>query len=445
MKDKIINEIKKYHNIAILGFAREGLSTYNFIRSFDKNIKLTILDEREIIAPDQNTVYKKYNGTNADLMGFDLIIKTPGVPILGLSKDICSNMTSQMELLLKFNSENVIGVTGTKGKSTTVSLLYEVFKDQLEKVCLVGNIGVPVLDKIDELDGSIIIAEMSSHQLETLDYSPHIGVILNLYSDHLDHAGTIENYHNSKMNIVRYQKSDDYAIYDLDNTYLKKQNFDIVNSNKLTVSIGNNANIYMLDDKIYLNGEFLLNKSDIKTDLKGEHNLKNILFVLLISSLYKLDIKGVLKSIEEFKPLKHRMEYVGKYDDIEFYDDAIATIPDATINAIAALKNVDTLIFGGMDRHIDYSEFINYLNTGVVRNLICMPTTGYIIADSIQNNINVYRIESLEEAVKLSKEITEKGKICLLSPAAASYEFYKNFEEKGNAFQDFVKNKNNEG
>ena len=439
MQNEIINKLRNYSNIAILGFGKEGMSTYNFIRRYDESIKLTIVDGKEIDVSNLSASYKKYNGVDTDLEEFDLIIKSPGIPIIGFRKEIVSKMYSQMELLLEFFRKNVIGVTGTKGKSTTVSLLYNVFKDQTDKVCLVGNIGVPVLDKIEEFNDSIIIAEMSSHQLETVDFSPHIGVILNLYSDHLDHAGTVENYHNSKMNIVRYQDNDDYAIYDADNYYLSKQDFSKIKSNKLTVST-NKGTIYLDDDKIYLNDQFLLNKNDNKTNLIGEHNLKNIMFVILISQLYKLDLNKVLESIKNFKPLSHRMEYVGKYNDINFYDDAIATIPDATINAVKALKNVDTLIFGGMDRHIDYNLLIEYLNTGVVRNLICMPTTGYMVADKLTNkDINIYKIESLEEAVKLAKEVTEKEKICLMSPAAASYEYYKNFEEKGNAYQEFVK------
>lgn len=439
MQNDIINKLRNYSNIAILGFGREGVSTYNFIRRYDESLKLTIVDEREIDVTNLSASYKKYNKQDSDLEEFDLIIKTPGVPILGLSKEIVSRITSQMELLLEFDRKNVIGITGTKGKSTTVSLLYSVFKDQTDKVCLVGNIGVPVLDKIEEFSDSIIIAEMSSHQLETVDVSPHVGVILNLYSDHLDHAGTLDNYHASKMNIVRFQDNDDYAIYDSDNYYLSKQDFNSIKSTKLTVST-NKGTIYLDNDNIYLNDKFLLNKNDIKTDLMGEHNLKNILFVILISMLYKLDLNKTLESIKNFKPLEHRIEYVGRYNDIEFYDDAIATIPDATINAIKALKNVDTLIFGGMDRHIDYSEFIEYLNTGVVKNLICMPTTGYMIADKLTNkDINIHKIEELKDAVKLAKEVTEKNKICLLSPAAASYEYYKNFEEKGNAYKDFVR------
>ena len=133
------------------------------------------------------------------------------------------------------------------------------------------------------------------------------------------------------------------------------------------------------------------------------------------------------------------MEYVGKYNNIIYYNDSIATIPEATINSIRALKNVDTLILGGMDRGISYNEFIKFLNSGVVRNLICMPDTGYKIADSLNCSSNIYKVETLEEAVELSKKITRKDKICLLSPAAASYGFFKNFVEKGNKYKELVK------
>ena len=166
------------------------------------------------------------------------------------------------------------------------------------------------------------------------------------------------------------------------------------------------------------------------------------MIVLTISKILNLDINNVINTINNFKGLEHRLEYVGKYDDVIYYNDAIATIPEATINAIESLKSVDTLIFGGMDRNIDYNDFIDYLNSGKVRNLICMPTTGYKIGDMINNpNVNVYKIEMLEDAVKLAKEITMKDKICLLSPAASSYEYFKNFKEKGNAYKEFITNK----
>lgn len=441
MQDKIMEKLRKYSNIAILGFGREGKSTYNFIRKYDKDLKLTILDKVYFEIDDVNASYRPYNNRDEELREFDLIIKTPGVDILDLSDDTKKKITSQTELLLEFNRKNVIGVTGSKGKSTTSSLIYSILKDQMDKVTLVGNIGIPVLDEIDKFEDSIVVAEMSSHQLETVDFSPHIGIIVNLYLDHLDHAGSVEKYHQSKMNIMRYQDEDDYGIYDKDNYYLGQQDFSNIKSNLYTVSMNDKASIYM-DDKgdVYINDEFIVNRDNIITELKGEHNLKNILFALMVAYIYKLDINQALESIKNFKPLEHRMELVGKYDDIIFYNDVIATIPEATMNACKTLENVNTLIFGGMNRNIKYDEFVEFLNKSNIKHFICMPTTGHMIAPLLDED-RVIKVDTLEEAVDKAFEVTEKNSICLLSPAAASYEFFKNFEEKGRRYKFLVQNR----
>lgn len=444
MPNKIIEELKKYQNVAILGFGKEGISTYNFIRRYDKTMHLTILDAKDINIDDPFVTIKKYNGTLEELLEYDQIIKTPGIPFASFNQDdvktkLKSKITSQMELLLKFNRENVIGITGTKGKSTTTTMLYDVLKAQLNKVVLVGNIGIPVFDEIEKFEGATIVAEMSSHQLEYVDVSPHIGLVLNLFVDHLDHTGSVEFYHEAKMHMFMYQNENDYAIFDADNYYLSKQDFTKIKSNKLTVSNEKTATIYLNGDTIYINNEPYVERRMVETKLQGEHNFKNIMFVLLVSKLLNLDLNKTLESIKEFKPLEHRMEYFGNYKGIDFYDDAIATIPEATINACKTLKNIDTLIFGGMDRNIDYIKLIDYLNNCDINHFICMPTTGYKIADSLDEN-KVIKVETLEDAVNKAFEVTQVGKICLLSPAASSYNSFKNFEEKGNKFKELVKN-----
>ena len=223
---------------------------------------------------------------------------------------------------------------------------------------------------------------------------------------------------------------------------MNKNNY---NSNFYKVTLTNNADkdiIHLNDDNIILNNEILYNKNSNR-NLLGEHNLSNIMFCLVISKILKLDMNKVISSINNFIPLEHRLEKVGIYNDIVFYNDSISTIPMATINAIKSLKDVDTLIFGGMDRGIDYTDLIEFLSSCDVNNLICMPSTGYKIGkeiEKINKYKNIYYIEKLEDAVKKSKEITKKGKICLMSPAASSYEYFKNFEEKGKKFKEYVKN-----
>ena len=447
MINNIINELNG-KNIAILGFGMEGKAAYNFIRRYS-NMHITIIDKNNILEKNEylnndNNIDIVYGDNYLDgLDKYDLILKSPGVITLGM--DLTNvHFTSQLELLLKYNKKNVIGITATKGKSTTSTLTYEVIKACGIKTVLLGNIGKAIFDEIEDIDEDTkVVVEMSAHQLEFVDCSPHIGCIINLYEDHLDHAGTVEHYHANKLNMFKYQDSDDYTIYCKDIEPLNSHIDDKYKGIKYGINFSSDSSLNttsIIDDYVTLNNEKLYNINDNRI-LIGDHNLRNIMIVLTISKILGLDMNIVVNTINNFKGLEHRLEYVGVYNDITYYNDSIATIPSATINALQSLKKVDTLIFGGMDRGIDYTDLVNYLNEGHVRNLICMPTTGYKIGDEIINgNVNIYKVEMLSDAVKLAKKITNKNSICLMSPAAASYEYFKNFQEKGEAFKKLVKN-----
>ena len=298
-------------------------------------------------------------------------------------------LKSQLELLFEFFENFTIGVTGTKGKSTTSSLIYKILQDQGKKSIFMGNIGVPVFNYIDEIDpDEYIVLEMSSHQLEYMELSPNIAILLNIFEEHLDHYESYLKYAEAKCNIYRYQKEKDYFLYNSDNEMLSKL-VKKTNSKTYKVSFsGNNgSNIYLKGNKVYFDGKEIYDKNE-KRKLLGDYSLNNIMFVLGVSEILDLDLNKTIKSISEFEPLRHRLEFVGKYNDIEFYDNSIATIPMATIEAVKALKEVDTLIIGGMDRGIDYTDFIDFLNNSDIRNFICMPKTGYDIAKwLIANNI----------------------------------------------------------
>ena len=448
MYNKIIDYLENKH-VAILGFGMEGISTYNFIRRHS-DMHLTIVDKddvyepnKEILQGDDHVNYVIGDEYLENLDEYDIVIKSPGV----VTKDIdISNIkfSSQLELLLKFNRENVIGITGTKGKSTTTTLIYEILRANSLDARLLGNMGIPLFDDIETVtEESKLVIEMAELQLEFVTYSPHIGIILNMFEEHLDFFGTVEYYHESTLNMFKYQNEKDYMIYFSDieplNTYIsdeyKGRPYRAQMHNKNITS----QTAYIYRDMISLNQKELF---DINTEVNiiGEHNLRNIMVSLIVSSILELDLKKTVDTIINFKSLKHRIELVGTYNGVIYYDDAIATIPSATIHAVNALKKVDTLIFGGLDRGIDYEEFIEFLNTGIVKNLICMPSTGTKISLKIKNkDIEKYEVETLEEAVKIADEVTKKEHICLLSPAAASYEYYKNFMEKGSAYQNLVK------
>lgn len=449
MYQKIIKLLKN-KNVAILGFGVEGKSTYNFIRKYLVNQKLTIIDRNdlsnlELIKEDKNLTLVSGEDYLKNLDKYDLIIKSPGISFKDIDTTHLKNkITSQLELALMFYKNNIIGITGTKGKSTTSSLLYEVIKNQKEDVYLLGNIGNPILDEIETFkEDTILVIEMSSHQLEFINVSPHYGIILNLFEDHLDHAGSVKHYHECKMNMFKYQEKGDIAIYCNDNEALKEQ---IKNNNYQGVMYKFQADNRCVDTKtIYIDGDYIVFDGEKLYDIRshrnliGEHNLNNIMVVLLLASLLDLDLKKAISVINNFKGLPHRMEYVGTYDDVSYYSDTIATIPAATIAAIKSLKKVGTLIFGGMDRGINYGELVDYLNKCDIENIICMPTTGEKVGKQLLQNKNIYFVNTLEEAVILARDVTRKGTICLLSPAAPSYEYYKNFEEKGFAYQELIK------
>lgn len=453
----MINELINYYKdkkILILGFGMEGKSTYKVIRNYLPSQKLYISDkkqniknENDFLKNDKNIEIIEGNEYLNNLQDYDIIMKSPGIVLkdIDISK-IKNKIKSQLELLLQFFNIKSIGITGTKGKSTTSSLIYKMIEDQGKEVLFLGNIGKPIFDYLDKIkENMYIVLEISSHQLEFVDLSPNIAVFLNVYEEHLDHYSSLDSYIEAKCNIFSHQKETDYYIYNSEIKAIKEKNKKYeTKANKYAITLNNNniespENLVTYkDNKIYINENEIYNANNNRK-LLGIHNLNNIMFVLAVSDILKLDLNKTINTINDFEALPHRIEYVGKYNDIIFYNDSIATIPEATINSIEALKNVNTLIIGGLDREIDYSKFIDYLNNSKIENVICLPSTGHKIGKQLNSNINKTFVDNLEEAVEIAKKYTKKDTICLLSPAAASYGFFKNFEERGNKFKELVK------
>lgn len=410
-----ISDFLNNKSILILGFAREGKSTYNFIKKYVNYERLGIADKFE---PECNET--KYFGSEylSAVNKYDIIIKSPGIPFFDIPKG--SLVTSQTELMLMANSKNMIGVTGTKGKSTTSSLIFSMLNDAGKNVKLVGNIGVPMFDCLDDItDDTILVCEMSSHQLEHIKYSPHIAVLLNIFEEHLDHYSTYEDYQLAKVNIFRHQSENDFVVYSTENEL-----------------VYNYINKYAVGKRLTFPYPY-----KVESNLLGAHNEKNIMAARLVACTFEIDEKSIKESIKKFKGLPHRLEFVGEFDGVRYYNDSISTIPEATIMAIKSLKDVDTVLIGGLDRGVHYEKLAEFLEYSSVNNIILMYDTGIRI-QKLLNRSGVIYVENLEEAVKLAKKVTKEGRICLLSPAAASYGFFKNFEERGNAFCEFVRKGN---
>lgn len=446
----MINDLLDYFKgkkILILGFGREGISTYKLIRKYFPSQRVYIADKKENFqesydfSGDTNVVFISGEDYLNNLNDYDIIMKSPGISLANIdTTKFINKIKSQLELLLEFFDNTTIGVTGTKGKSTTSSLIYKILEEQDQKCIFLGNIGVPVFDYIDQIDkDEIVVLEMSSHQLEYMKMSPKIAILLNIYPEHLDHYKTYAHYASSKLNIFRYQKDGDVCLYNADNEMLQKLKTKSSKADTYRVSLNgiDGADLYLKGDTIYYQGKPIYDKND-QRKLPGDYNLNNIMFALGVSEILGLDLDQTRKTINSFEPLSHRLELVGEYNEIKYYDNSIGTIPQATMEAVKALGDVDTLIIGGMDRGIDYTDFIQFLNESNISHIICMPVTGHNIAKKLTPEKS-YIVSDLDEAVKIAKMITRKGKSCLLSPAAASYGFFKNFEEKGDLFKKLVK------
>lgn len=442
--------------ICILGFGREGQSTYHFIRKHFPGLPLAIADQNAIgprsysfLEKDENLIFV----TGADYLDrldeFDLIFKTPGITMQTLNGRISEEkITSQADIFLKHFGQQVIGVTGTKGKSTTASLLEHMISNSHNQGILVGNIGLPPLDFLDEINkDTIIIYELSSHQLETIRHSPHIAILLNLFEEHLDHYRNFMEYALAKFNIIRYQDEQDFAVINADDAFLSEL---IADHGIMSQTIGFSGKRLLKqgcyidgsDIRYELNGYSGVFEGVMNLDLKGRHNLYNVMAAVCAARLAGLDDAEIDKGMVSFKGLKHRIEYLGAFAGIDYYNDSISTVPQATIEAIKTLGEVNFLILGGFDRGIDYEYLVNYLSGLNIDHILFMGPAGkrmMSIFSTLNYKPHLQQVESLKDAVAFVKMHGKNGDTCLLSPAAASYDSFRNFEERGEMFENYAR------
>jgi len=453
LKQKIENK-----KTLILGFGREGLSSYKLIRSLLPNQMLTIADQNEnlnttVLKEDPNINFILGNKYLDTLNDYDLILKTPGISLKDLKYSLPDNkLSSQTEIFLELFSKQIIGITGTKGKSTTSSLIFHIIKQYTDNVIIVGNIGQPPFNMLNSINHStFIVYELSSHQLEKISFAPHISILLNLYQEHLDHYNSFYDYQLAKFNITKYQNENDYFIYNADDILITNliSQFNL-NRNYLQFSLTKQVEngTFIRNNIINFTYQNTLSESynlENKHKLKGTHNLLNIMAAINACKILDIPDISITNGINSFDTLPHRIEFVGKFNNINYYNDSIATIPEATIQAIKTLNCVDTLILGGFDRGISYNSLMQFLCDSEITNLIFIGKAGERM-NNIINNLahegkHIFLVAKFEDAVLIAKKNTKAGRICLLSPAAASYDQFKNFEERGNKFKELVSQK----
>lgn len=430
--------------VLILGFGREGKSTYKLIEKAGGYKSLAIADLNPITDTlGENVSLIIGNDYQKSLNDYDVVFKSPGIVLEQEIENYTCEIVSQTELFFRRFRNQIIGITGTKGKSTTTTLLYHVLKEAGVKCVLAGNIGIPAFDIAEEIEKDTVICfEMSSHQLEYMSVSPKYGVLMNIHEEHLDHYGTMEKYVAAKERIYRNQQDGDKLICNIE--ILPKEN--TCKSQVISIGYeGNNADIQVEEKSIrYKNKTFTIPVSEIK--LIGIHNYYDIGVVYGLLQELNISDEVFCEALKTYEPLPHRLQYVGCVDGIKYYDDSISTICDTTIQALTSLKDTDTVIIGGMDRGIEYQELISFLSEHEVPNIILMEATGKRIYQEIKENYPDFKsmeriqlVEHLEDAVNLAKKVTRQGKSCVMSPAAASYGIFKNFEERGEVFVKLVR------
>lgn len=407
---------------------------------------------------------KNISGEKEILKKTDLVIISPGVPgdfpIIKLASGYGIPIWSELELawrLLSNGAQNkTIAVTGTNGKTTVVNLIGKILNDSGNGCIVCGNVGLPLIDTIDPENSDsdyqknlIRVIEVSSFQLERVyDFKPHISVILNITSDHIDRHDTFENYIDLKLKLMLKQNEDDWSIINADDKNINDKLKIILKSRSRLPEIvryglesKKNMDLFYKSNRIYYRIGKCSGDINIKnTLLKGKHNISNIMASIAAAVLIGANKKSIKGTIDSFKPLDHRLEYLGYIKGLRCFNDSKSTNPDATIVAVNDFDKEITLIMGGKDKDMDFSELIPVLNKKV-KNLILIGETSSSIYKEVMKsscNYNVYKCGTLEEAVRKGFEVAVTGEVLMLSPACASMDMFKDYKERGNRFKNLV-------
>ena len=444
--------------VAIIGMGVSNIPLLDYF--YDKNAKVTVFSTNvlsdEIMAKINKYRYEVELGEDnlSRLKGFDIIFRSPSaLPTKHEFQSAVKKgaiLTSEIEMVLKLAPCKIIGVTGTEGKTTTTSLIYEICKKAGYNCFLGGNIGKPIFTKINQMKPEdIVILELSSFQLMGMTVSPNIAVVTNIFPDHLNVHKSYEEYQDAKKSIFRNQTEEGIVILNKDNEITEKF-ADAVKGKTIFFSSTKklkNGYVYDREDgfiKKCTDGkcEKILNKNDIK--LRGIHNYENICSALAATETVASK-EAQIEAVKNFKGVEHRLEFVREIDGVKYYNDSIGTSPASTIAGLNAFDENIILLAGGSDKGLDYKEIGEVIAKKVGTLILTGPTAQKIEeatkqALSEEKSIEIIHTNNLEESVKVAKEKAKEGDIVLLSPASASFDAFKNFEERGNYYKTLVNN-----
>jgi len=434
--------------ILVLGLAKSGFAVAKLLNKMGSDV--TVVDSNPL---ENNTEaqalidagFKVITGSNdASLIddSFDYLVKNPGIfysnDLVQRAEALKIPVITEPEIAYSYSDATMVGVTGTNGKTTVTTLIQLMLKHspKFQNSYYAGNIGIPISDVIQKATkDDVVVTELSSFQLEgTIDLRPHVAVLNNIYSTHLDFHKTRENYIKAKMHITKNQTKDDYFVVNWNTEEWR----DLAQQSQAqVVPFSDNQELTMgawvKDDFIYCNGERIMNIDEIQ--IPGEHNVQNALAAINVAKMYDVKNEDIIEVLASFRGVKHRIQYVDTFGSHKFYNDSKATNVEATIVALSAFKTPITLIAGGLDRGNGFDELIPSLK-GKVRNLIVYgETADKVIASAEKADVgNIVKVNNLTEAVPEAYKESDDGDVILLSPAAASWDQFHTFEERGDQF-----------
>lgn len=442
--------------IVVFGFGKEGLASANYL---GKNNKISVIDEKSRHQIDKD-FFKKLKVQNVDFyfsghlpcdLRFDYIVRSPGVkPDNTIIKLLTNNgaiLTSATKIFFDDCPAKIIGVTGTKGKGTTATLIYEMLKNQIDNVFLAGNIGTPAIEILPKVNQeSIVILELSSFQLIDLKKSPQIAVILMITSEHLDWHQDTRQYRRAKESIVSFQNENDFVIINQD--FKVSGNF----------AQKTKAKVYFISTKqktngIYLEGDSILSEIGKQEEicktsqvlLPGVHNLQNVLAACAAAKIYNIKTKNIAVVLKTFKGLVHRLQLVREFKNIKFYNDSFSTIPETTVAAIEAFRQSKILILGGSSKNSDFSLLAQKIvKDKSIKAIILVGKEAVRIKKAITNagGTGTKIIEGAKNMHQIVSRAYKEAKaqdVVVLSPACASLDMFKNYQDRGMQFIEEVK------
>ncbi len=443
-----------------LGLFGGGIGATKFLASQGADVTVTDLKSAVELSSSLKLLdnlpvkFRLGNHYEEDFVNVDMLVVSPAVPddsrFLQIVRDNNVRIDSELNIFFRLCPAPVIGITGSNGKSTTTSLLGEMLKEAGVKTWVGGNIGVSLLENLEEIrPDDVVVLEISSFQLEYLariEMSPHISIVTNIAPNHLDRHKTMENYSGAKKAIIHYQQDEDYAILNYDDPILKTWEGESKGRQvwfSITKELENGAFLKNNEIIITHNSTRTIISCSTQINIKGIHNWQNIMAASYAATLMHVDVESVKNAITGFTGLEHRLEYVHTINKVQYYNDSKATTPEAAIAGTKAFDSPTILIAGGYDKHVSLHQFAEEC----VRNTKCVILIGKT-AETIQKLIQdikgekikpeVYVAATLDESVKKSSEVAESGDIVLLSPACASYGMFTNYEERGRRFKELV-------